>query len=335
MLTNLRVFSVASLVLAATALPGVQPRDDGAACTSSWDAYYEAKQSWDTVEVPQTVTTEVFEDQLDYNVPYTTLCDGYRRAHTTRYRDVTTTYDPPKTTAIYQFQLSSYPEPEPTCTRTGLGYDPTPRPTASYLPCSAVRGACYMYDSGGVNVYYWPVTTTNGDFCAYNGSTIFAQPTNPPAPNTVVTDGNTFTSPTNYISFATIAPYLITRKYHATACGVSMTNAVAAITGAMTTKGLYDGTQSFNLEDLNTLRIGAFQGQRRCRNNACTVIEGRYTPELALPTGVLELQPEEWKDAGCKGTDLGTSWYHPTMVPLITPVPEVKEKCSEGQKGMV
>jgi hypothetical protein len=326
MLTNLRVFSVASLVLAATALPGVQPRDDGAACTSSWDAYYEAKQSWDTVEVPQTVTTEVFEDQLDYNVPYTTLCDGYRRALTTRYRDVTTTYDPPKTTAIYQFQLSSYPEPEPTCTRTGPGYDPTPRPTASYLPCSAVRGACYMYDSGGVNVYYWPVTTTNGDFCAYNGSTIFAQPTNPPAPNTVVTDGNTFTSPTNYISFATIAPYLITRKYHATACGVSMTNAVAAITGAMTTKGLYDGTQSFNLEDLNTLRIGAFQGQRRCRNNACTVIEGRYTPELVLPTGVLELQPEEWKDAGCKGTDLGTSWYHPTMVPLITPAPEVKEK---------
>jgi hypothetical protein len=314
MLATSRVFSVASLVLAATALPGVQPRDDGAACTSSWDAYYDAKQSWDTSKVPQTVTTEVFPDQLDYDVPYTTLCDGYRRALTTHYRDVTTTHDPPKTIAVYQFALSSYPEPEPTCTRTGPGY----------LPCSAVSNACYMYDSGAVNVYYWPVTTTNGDFCAYNGSTIFAEPTNPPAPNTVVTDGHTFTSPTNYISFATIAPYLITRKYHATACGVNMTNAVAAITGAMTTKGLHDGAQSFNLEDLNTLRFEDFKAQRRCRNNDCTVIEGRYTPELALPTGVLELQPEEWKDAGCKGTDVGTSWYHPTMVPLVTPAPEVK-----------
>jgi hypothetical protein len=126
-----------------------------------------------------------------------------------------------------------------------------------------------MYDSGGVNVYYWPVTTTNGDFCAYNGSTVFAQPTNPPAPNTVITDGYTFTSPTNYISFATIAPYLITRKYHATACGVSMTNAVAAITGAMTTKGP-DGAQSLNLEGLNTLRIQDFQAQTALLSRAAS-----------------------------------------------------------------
>lgn len=47
---------------------------------------------------------------------------------------------------------------------------------------------------------------------------------------------------------------------------------------------------------------------------------------MALPTEVLDLQPEEWKAAGCKGSQGGDSYYRPRMVPLETPAPVSKGK---------
>ena len=74
------------------------------------------------------------------------------------------------------------------------------------------------------------------------------------------------------------------------------------------------------------MRLDVFQAQRWCRNRECTAVEGFYAPDMALPTEVLDLQPEEWKAAGCKGSQGGDSYYRPRMVPLETPAPVSKGK---------
>ena len=336
-----RALSVSSLVLLASCLPAAEVFDDGSACLSSWHAYDSAFSSRVEETYTTTLTSETLRPEFDFDVPYTTLCDGYRRAVVSRTTTPVTTYDPPTVTTLNQV----YTEPEPTCTIpetactaivstyasflsdyiTNDGPSPKATHCNTYVPCNTY---CRIHDSSPT-VYYWPVTTTQGDFCAYNGSTVFAEPTSPPDPDTIVTDGYTFTSPTNYISFSGLSAISRTAKYGSwTTCGTisSYSNIVVPVTGPMTTKGLDGGRSSFNLEDLNTMRFEAFKAQRRCKNNACTVIEGFYTPELALPTEVLGLQPREWRDAGGKGTDSGTSYYHPRMVPLVTPAPVVVEE---------
>jgi hypothetical protein len=286
-----------------------------------------------------TLTTKMLTPQFDYNVPYTTLCDGYRRAVVSRTTTITTTYDPPVTTTLGNLK---YPEPQPTCTipetactavlssrassisdyLTNNSPSPGMPHCTTYVPCNTY---CRIHESAAT-VYYWPVTTTLGDFCAYNGSTIFAEPTSPPNADTVVTDGYTFTSPTNYISLEGLEGISRTRKYgqYTTCGGTSYNHVVVPITGPMTT---YHpdraGSGTLNLEDLNTIKYADFKGQRRCWNNPCTVVEGFYYPELKLPTEVLDLQPVEWRDAGCKGTHGATDAYRPRMVPLVTPAPVV------------
>jgi len=339
-----RVVAFSSLLLLASCLPAAELVDDGSACLSSWHAY--DSSSWSRVQETYTtvLTSETLQPEFDFNVPYTTLCDGYRRAVISRTTTPVTTYDPPTTSTLNHI----YTEPEPTCTipetactaiistyessRSDYITNDGPSPLAThcntYVPCNTY---CRIHDSSAT-VYYWPVTTApGGDFCAANGSTIFAEPTSPPNQNTAVIDGHTFTSPTNYIAFAGLSAIIRTAKYGSwTTCGGTATQyttaVVVPVTGAMTTKGLDGGRSSFNLEDLNTMKFEDFKAQRWCRNNPCTVIEDFYTPELALPTEVLDLQPVEWRDAGCKGTDVGTSYYHPRMVPLVTPAPVVEGK---------
>lgn len=55
-----------------------------------------------------------------------------------------------------------------------------------------------------VQLLYWPVTTTNGDLCLGNGSTITQTPTGI-GPNTAVVNGTTLTSPTVYMAYDTLA----------------------------------------------------------------------------------------------------------------------------------
>jgi hypothetical protein len=297
---------MSSLVLLAFGLPAAEPADDSSACQSSWDAYYSSSaggQYYQTTTL--TLSASTLTPEFDYEVPYTTLCDGVRRAAISRATTRTITYDPPVTTT-FRGKLD-----KPSC--------PPP-----YFPCDK---ACRIHESG-MKIFYWPVQTEDGDFCTSSGSTIFQQPTSPPKANTVVTEGHTFTSPTNYASFSGLQGIVRTRKYGAfTTCGgASYDNVVVPITGAMSTHGLDFAYSSLNLEDLNTVRFDVFKGQRRCRNLPCTAVEGFFAPDMALPTGVLDLQPKEWKDAGCVGSAGGDDFYRPRFVPLVTPAPVPKGK---------
>jgi len=305
------LFCLSSLVLLAFGLPAAEPDDDYSACQASWDAYrssYAGGQYYQTTTL--TLSTSALTPGFDYDVPYTTLCDGVRRAAISRATTKTITYDPPTTTTF----LGSLEKP--TC--------PPP-----YIPCNTY---CRLHESE-VKVYYWPQTDTRGDFCTSSDSPVFAaEPTNPPNPSTVVTDDFTFVSPTNYISFSGLEGISRTRKYGSfTTCGgVSYDNVIVPVTGAMSTKGADFSYTSLNFADLNTIRLDAFQAQRRCRNNPCTVIEGFYAPDMALPTEVLDLQPKEWRDAGCKGSQGALdNYYRPRMVPLVTPAPVA----AEGKSG--
>ena len=344
-MTNiLRVLGFSTLLVLASCHPAADPVDTNSACLSSWHAYDSSTSSWFEEEHPTTavLTTEVMEPGFDYNVPYTTLCDGYRRAVVSRTTTQTVTYDPPMTTTFNQ----GYPGPEPTCMIAETACtailsafsssssawlssaEATPSPgqphCTTYRPCDSADypGDDYCFIEGNLQkVYYWPTTSSN--FCNSSVST-----TSPPNPSTVVTDGHTFTSPTNYVSFGGLEAVLHIRRYRdvPNCGGTSYSGVIVPVTGAMTTKGLDGVRASLNFEDLNTMSYEDFKAQRRCKNNPCTVIEGFYTPELALPTEVLELQPQEWEAAGCQGTDIGTSYYHPVMVPLVTPAPVAKGK---------
>jgi hypothetical protein len=344
-------FGFSSLILLAFGMPAAELAGAGSRCLSSWHAYDSSSISWNSGDHPttQVLTTQVQEPGFDFSVPYTTLCDGYRRAAVSRTTTATVTYNPPMTTTFNK----AYPKPEPTCTigekactailssyssassdwaTNGASSSPGWPHCTTYRPCDSLEypGADYCFIEGQLaKVWYWPVSTKDGDFCTKSGKTVLQLPTSPPKPNTVVTDGHTFTSPTNYVSFAGVEANLHIRRVPRSTpnCGgTSYGGVIIPVTGAMTTKGL-DGTRSsLNFEALNTMKFEDFKAQRRCKNNPCTVIEDFYTPELALPSEVLELQPKEWKAAGCKGTDVGTSYYHPRMIPLVTPAPVSKGK---------
>jgi len=324
-----RALAFSSLAVLASSLPAAEPGDENSACSSSWISYDSAWTAWYDEDHPTTtvLTTEVGYPEFDYSVPYTTLCDGYRRAVTSRATVPTTTYDPPKTSSFQE----SYPEPEPTCTiaetactaiissyssaSTAWANDeastsPGQPHCTTYRPCDSPEypGEDYCFLEGNVKtVYYWPVTTQSGDFCTSSGLTVVPKPTSPPNPNTAVIDGRTFVSPTNYVSLGPMEAVLHIRRYRdvPNCGGTSYSGVVVPVTGAMTTKGLDGSRSSLNFEDLNTMKFEDFKAQRRCKNNPCAVIEGFYTPELALPTEVLDLQPQEWKAAGCRGTDVG------------------------------
>lgn len=355
MARNLHIFASACLALLATALPAPDPVDpDSLQCWSSLNAYEAAASSWSEVPVTQTVTSSAYIAEIDTNVPYTTLCDGRPRAGTTRYTTEYTTYDPPKTITRGQgdwddeaITAGTYPSPSPTCTIADSACqifqssyssaisdhvtNDAPSPTASphctvYRPCNENPDYCFIY-GGAAKIYYWPVTTTNGDFCAYNGSTIFASPTNPPAANTVVTDGHTFTSPTNYLSFKNARAYIHSTRRRIFSCGgASYSDVLVPLTETLSTFASVTVTtrqESFNFENLNTIPVSAYEAQRKCRNDRdCFTIQGEYTPMLPLPTEILNLEPKEWKEAGCKGTDF--SGYAAEMVPLVTPAPTAR-----------
>jgi hypothetical protein len=178
-------------------------------------------------------------------------------------------------------------------------------------------------------LYYWPVETTSGDFCAQNGITVQPAPTSPPDPNTAVVDGFTLTSPTNYLSFYGVQAYNHGERRRKTACGPSRDHVFLPITESFYS-GQYKGVNngySFNFADLNTVPVEAWNRQRRCgyAHTDCKgpIIQTEYTPILPLPTEVLNLEPEEWKAPGCRGQVEGFYIHYSA---LATPAPTVMNR---------
>jgi hypothetical protein len=339
---NARMFfgAAASIALAA-AFSATGPDDDDFACyTSSVDYTSTSSKYYEDHIYTEAITTLVSSgDMTDTNVPMTTLCDGRPRAlesYKTYYGTTTLTFDPP----LDRVTWLEYDGPRPTCT-----IDPTACPAIAsahpedpypcQMPVLGARddritcnpGRCFIYARPEQTLYYWPVTTVSGDFCAQNGSTVFASPTSPPDPDKAVIDGYTFTSPTNYLSFYGVSAVNPgDRRPHVTECGPGgHWNVIVPITESFYSGGYKDyDSYSFNFADMNTLPVSAFNRQRKCGfEHTCTMpIEGSYTPILPLPTELLNLEPE-WRSAGCQGTADG---YYITPIALATPAPTAKSK---------
>jgi hypothetical protein len=332
---NILIVGSACFALLAKALPAPDLIDDESLeCWSSLDAAESAYEVWKSESTVYTRSLALFTS-LDTNAPHTTLCDGRPRALTTSYTTSTSTIDPPVTTTIYNFGYSVYTVPTPTCTiaREACSAFHTSYPSPHcklYRPCNEQSGYCFIYGYGG-NLYYWPVTTTNGDFCAQNGSTIFASPTSPPLPNTVITDGHTLTSPTNYASFNNIEAFIHSTRHRLVDCGpASYKDVFVPLTETLYSWGKdYATSSSFNFENLNTLPASAYDVQRKCWNDKdCTTIQGPYLPRVPLPTEVLNLEPKEWKEAGCRGNyGVSSDFYMtPVALALVTPAPTARGK---------
>lgn len=351
MLNNRQLLATASFVLLARALPAADPNDDSFECLSSWHAYDSSSNAYNqdpeyTTEIVS--TTEYFVVNTEKDVPITTLCDG--RARALRARSTTSiwttkTLDPPQTSSEYFQYTGAAPTctiAETACTAIQSSYSsalsdystndapyPTDEPHCmTHTPCSAGGlGSCYIYAEGVRNLYYWPVTTVSGDFCAQNGSTIFAEPTSPPEPNKVVIDGHTLTSPTNYLSFGGVSGVIHGAKYHTTQCGPpAHRDVLLPITEDLysNANGNSRSTYSFNFADLNTVPADAYNRQQKCRSaGACArrTIED-YTPNIILPTQFRDLE-DEWRTVECRGLPSGVGVF---AVPLVTPAPEVSNR---------
>lgn len=352
MLRSHLIIGSSYLALLAAALPAPDLIDDETLqCLSSNIAWESASVAWsDVPPLTRTVTSQSWGIGLDENVAYTTLCDGRPRAVETIYTTIYTTYDPPMTYTEHQeWTVSS-----PSCTITGAActsllssystalseyqYNSAPWPTASayctsYHACKTGDSTdCRIYGFGG-NLYYWPVQTVSGDFCLQNGSTIFAEPTDPPLANTAVVDGHTFTSPTNYAQFSVLQAYTTNTRGRRAKCGttsyqdpiiVPLTETFSSFSGWESGTGI---PASFNFEDFNTIPVAAWEAQKRCRDgDDCTTISGEYLPVVPLPTEVLNLQPKEWKEAGCQGRSDVSGGYYMTPKALVTPAPTAAGK---------
>jgi hypothetical protein len=175
------------------------------------------------------------------------------------------------------------------------------------------------------------VSTASGDFCAQNGTTVAAEPTNPPSPNTAVVDGFTFTSPTNYISFGAMSAVIHTKigrsRYRMQCGGPATSNIVVPLTAPLYSGGnainYGSSTYSFNFADLNTAPAEAYSRQDKCgltgEPESCSGVfayQASYTPIVMVPD-LAHLDPE-WEAAGCTGFSSGWSMPH---VALATPTP--------------
>jgi hypothetical protein len=248
----------------------------------------------------------------------------------------TQTLESPTLTALY----STYTETSPTCTiaQTACTAISSAYPDSydyceidpPYVPCSsAASGSCFIYAGARRTLFYWDITTESGDFCAQNGTTVFASPTHPPEPNTAIVNGQTFTSPTNYISFEYVRAVIHGEERRSrTQCGPPIkTHILLPITESFSSV-VFRATDSysFNFNDLSSyVPVDAWSRQRRCgfNHNQCVGVIGHpeeYTPIIPLPAEILNLEPEEWKAAGCTGS-LDDSCITP--IALATPAPTV------------
>jgi hypothetical protein len=175
------------------------------------------------------------------------------------------------------------------------------------------------------------VSTASGDFCAQNGTTVAAEPTNPPFANTAVVDGFTFTSPTNYISFGAMSAVIHTKigrsRYRRQCGGPATSNIVIPLTAPLYSGGnainYGSSTYSFNFADLNTAPAEAYSRQDKCgltgEPESCSGVfayQASYTPIVMVPD-LAHLDPD-WEAAGCTGFSEGWSMPH---VALATPTP--------------
>ncbi|KAF7596789.1 hypothetical protein BBP40_012388 [Aspergillus hancockii] len=198
----------------------------------------------------------------------------------------------------------------------------TDRPEAD--PCTQ----CHFLP-GTATMYYWPVTTTGGDLCAQDGTTIPATPTGD-GPNTALLDDRTLVSPSVYISFTSIYAWSNRRFGHQ--CGVSHYNDMISVhpTAITSRRGhrnarrpIYGTAYPFNFAEFLPQTVGnytqslipwpQYRGGSQCplQDSSCTMVRDDYLPFIDMPDAVTEIDAN-WENCN-------RSWFIPavTLVPII------------------
>lgn len=204
----------------------------------------------------------------------TTLCDGIPRAiGNVTYVQLPISYT---TQTNYSYDVScvgetaaptpcsigpndcySYYSSQQTMNITASAPDAAVCTTEGFSSCAYPNTDCVIAAGSGTSascrLYYWPVTTTNGNICLNNGSTLINPPTATTGPNTAVFDNFTLTSPTVAISFAAIS--------RSDGCGATVSNYILPLdpSRVYTIRGARaDGVGvSMNFADLQTTCIEA------------------------------------------------------------------------------
>ncbi|KAL4891047.1 hypothetical protein BDV59DRAFT_209217 [Aspergillus ambiguus] len=346
-------------------------RSLGVTATSTYTTTYEARTG---VCYTQTETENYF---ATHTGPVTTLCDGIPRALGPLESSIVYGPDPTGEcgtstgTATRSTWVYRSPSPTPSCqlntadciaiwstysslsssyssytesasiTTSGDIHSPIkpdgcPSTSRNYTvkdPCTD----CH-YAAGTATMYYWPVTTVNGDLCAQNGSTITPTPTGE-GPNTAVVDGRTFSSPTIYVSFPSIYANSNQRVHPGGHCGADYENVmISAEPDAFTSyrdhlnaKYVRVGTpfpfeyDEFQLHTLGTETMSLipwdkYQGGEQCPGT-CTMVRNDYSPIMGFPDVMSQIDPR-W-----------TSCLRSRILPGVTMVPLVG-KLAPGPTGV-
>ncbi|TKA82267.1 hypothetical protein B0A55_01706 [Friedmanniomyces simplex] len=181
-------------------------------------------------------------------------------------------------------------------------------------------GPCCALWVSRVQLYYWPVSTANGDLCKGNGSTVPATPTGS-GPNTYDLGTTVLTSPTVYLS--------ITMWFQNTGdpCSQTRTEIPHNITtlvpfsstdiSSLCVINKDQSTYSFNYADLNSpVPWSAYACQRSCWNalgsntQVCNPMTAEFLPYLAIPS---PLYSDYEFNQGCAIQPLDNYWFDPPI----------------------
>ncbi|KXL45159.1 hypothetical protein M433DRAFT_130278 [Acidomyces richmondensis BFW] len=164
---------------------------------------------------------------------------------------------------------------------------PTPGDTNPLLPDDC------QVDVWSAQLFYWPVTTINGNVCGKNGTTITPTPTGD-GPNTYNLNGTILTSPTVYVSFYNLS--YETAYFNSTSTYVGNTLMAFNASDIQSQRGYHgvDGYFSFNYADLppNPVPSSAWFGQADCwfnKNYCIPIAMTSYAPALVFPSVFLHM----------------------------------------------
>ncbi|KAH7130652.1 hypothetical protein B0J11DRAFT_258262 [Dendryphion nanum] len=160
-------------------------------------------------------------------------------------------------------------------------------------------------------LFFWPVTTTSGDFCLQNGKTIAPTPTIPGQANTAVYNNLTLTSPTAVLIIPTLTAHLQytsnRRSTYWTSFGAAHTSASFSLHPSAISSVDHGGNRlrvgspltsySFNFADLNTVPYEKYSsvicGHSEYGN--CERIWQAYRPKIGLDREGMGRLRKEWE----------------------------------------
>ncbi|KAK4499335.1 hypothetical protein PRZ48_009848 [Zasmidium cellare] len=284
---------------------------------SSADAYADACNSASNSFLSKYASTTLVTSGTDYytfytytfippdSTPYTTLCDGYPRAHGTPvFSPVTVTHRDLNAFPVTTWDTATATPPACTinpsqCSRLYSSFENNgfqgSYPACSYTEpaCSTSASTCYI-SAQSVQMAYWPVSVT-GDPCG-NRTTV---PPTVTTPQTASVFGTTVVSPNVLLSFNT----LILED--------GCTNPVSTVTNYILEQrpdqissqrgeyhNGYGGGFSFNFGDFQPpVPASAYLAMAMCGGGGggfsqyCSTIWDAFTPQLAIPTAVQSAAP--------------------------------------------